>query len=73
MSHPTSPRDEGWFEWAEAETITRLRRQIAERRAVRTAPPAEIVLDEPTAPEVRLDEAPSRRVIRVHQENLTSA
>lgn len=73
MTHPTSPRDEGWFEWAEAETITRLRRQIAERRALRTAPPAEIVLDAPPPPpDVRLEEAPSR-VIRVHQENLTSA
>ena len=69
--NPTGPKDEGWFEWAEAETIRRLRRQIAERRAIAMPPPPapdRIVIEAP-ADEIRL-EAETRRVIRIHEENL---
>ena len=79
MSHPTGPQDEGWFEWAEAETVSRLRRQLAERRAIQTPPPEPIVLEadslvlEPEPQEeLRFAEMPAR-VIRVHGENVSTA
>ena len=72
--NPTGPKDEGWFEWAEAETIQRLRRQIAERRAIATPPPPppDRIVIETTGDEIRLEEE-AGRVIRVHEENLLTS
>jgi len=70
--HPTGPKDEGWFEYAEAETIKRLRRQIAERRAIKTPlPPApeRLVIEAPRT-EIEL-EPESPRVFRIHEDNLS--
>lgn len=73
--HPTGPKDEGWFEWAEAETIQRLRRQLAERRAISVPPPPapeRLVLEPEPQAEIRLD-SDNLRVVRIHQENLSRA
>jgi hypothetical protein len=70
--HPTGPKDEGWFEWAEAETIQRLRRQIAERRAIKTPPPpapARLVIESPA--EITLE--PDPEAVQTPQENLSRA
>lgn len=73
--HPTGPKDEGWFEWAEAETVRRLRRQLAERRAIRVPlPPApeRLALEPEPQAEIKLD-SDTLRVVRIHQENLSRA
>ena len=75
--HPTGPKDEGWFEWAEAETIQRLRRQLAERRAIRIPPPPapqRLVIEPEPQAEIEIElEQDTGRVSRVHHEHLSRA